>query len=409
MEYFNQSIDRILPSCFFCLKKKTKDVLLNKIKKSFFLNANCYYLPNYIHIVPLAEGVKKEFIDYIDRKYEYLLVDSLLKNIFCITADMKIYLSFFLDCRKKVDIISINTTAKYCDFFKNLVCYEFIKYNDGNFHKRKRVLEKEVLCKYGFSKVALISQNENCSSYVVCREDGKQMFLKRMRLNDTTHKNDFARLILTMKKLENIPYFLKLLDYNMESLYYVTEYVDSITLEDLLRKGITLPEKIIIIKKIISALSFMHSQNIIHGDLHLGQFLVSNDGKIKLIDYEMMTDISTPHNALYMGATFEYIEPESLCLDPFILICKEDINFKAEIYRIGVLIYSIIYEIPPFYELTWKQLCRSKLEDEISFSEKDNSDELISLSLIKVMKGCLSRNPDLRFSSAKKIKSILDF
>lgn len=407
MEYFNQSIDRILPSCFFCLEEKTKDLLFNKKELSLLRYLNCYYLPNNIHIVPLADGLKKDFFDYVDNKYKFLLVDSLRKNIFCITSDMKDYLNLFLDYRSKADVKALNRTEKYCDFFKNLIGVEFIKFNEGNF-TTKKISIREIPQKYGFSEADLISQNENCYSFVVCKEGSKQMFLKQMRINDAEYKVDFAHLIFTMKKLQNSPYFLKLLDYNIESLYYVTEYRNGVTLEELLKKGITLSEKINIIKKIVSALSFIHSRNIVHGDLHLGQFLVVNNSKLKLIDYEMMTDISTQHNTLYMGATFEYIEPESLCIDPFILICKGDMKLKAEIYRLGVLIYSILYEIPPFYELTWKQLYRSKLEDDITFAEKDKFDELIPLPLIEVMKVCLNRNPDLRFSSAKDIESILD-
>lgn len=104
-----------------------------------------------------------------------------------------------------------------------------------------------------------------------------------------------------------------------------------------------------------------------------------------------------------MGATFEYIEPESLSTNPFVLIQKEDINFKAEVYRLGVLIYTIIYETPPFYEITWKMLCEAILHENPTFVKTDNKGHRIPDWIIELIKKCLHKDPNQRYASVCEI------
>lgn len=108
-----------------------------------------------------------------------------------------------------------------------------------------------------------------------------------------------------------------------------------------------------------------------------------------------------------MAATFEYIEPESVRKNPFRFIEINEYSFRAEIYRLGVLIYMLIYEVLPFCEMTWKSLCNSILTEEVICCNKDKNGNIIPKKLLYIMRVCLNKNKDKRFSSACEILTIL--
>lgn len=333
---FYDSIDRMLPSCYFCLRQIGKDLL--KVEPLFaddLLADDCFYFPSHYAILSIKQAIIPIYQSCINSKYRFLLIDRNLKNIFFITKKLKDYLMLYRKPRDILDVIEINQDNCKMLFFQGLLVQGFLLRYGFSEAKHNPIdnLESQ------FKLVRLLANNNSNRSYLVQNKNGQILYLKQLLQMGTVYKAHFIKEISIIKKLQDCGYVLKLIDYDIESMYYVTEYVQGVNLEDFYL-GMQFEEKISLIKRIIEIMSILHSRNIVHGDIHLGQFILSDTDSLKLIDYETLGVVVEKQIFPYMGATFEYIEPESLSKDPFKLLQKEDMNFKAEIYRIGVLIYT---------------------------------------------------------------------
>ena len=74
----------------------------------------------------------------------------------------------------------------------------------------------------------------------------------------------------------------------------VTELVVGVTLTDLLMKSIPFPESIVafVAKKVLMALSFIHSQRRIHRDIKSDNILIGDDGTVKITDFGFATNLT---------------------------------------------------------------------------------------------------------------------
>lgn len=404
-QVFYHCIDRIMPRSYFCLDDSMW-VVLNEdyCPTDKNIKNHYYFFPDKYNIVPIKDAVKHIFLSCIDSKYKFIIIDRMSKYIYCITQDLSEYLFQYRQPRHVSEIASINHTGKYMFFFKELLILGFLQFSDSlskdkvyiDINAKISSLQKQ------FIEIMLLRQRGTNLCFIVKDILGQRMFLKIFLHSGIDEKSSFAKKMSIIEKLQDSDYFLKLLHYDIESMFYVIQYFEGKNLEEICFT-MSINTKIEIINQIVRSVAFLHSRNIVHGDLHLGQFLLSNDGKLKMIDYDMVADITDNNLFPYMGATCEYIEPESLSRNPFILLHKHDLNFKAEIYRLGVLIYTIVYGNPPFHELTWGMLYKSKLKREIRFETIDNNGNLIPSVLVSIMKRCLLKCPKKRFSSACEI------
>lgn len=408
---FYHSIDRILPRCFFCLENKTWEFLMREYHPNEQnTGKNSYYLPQKYVILPIKEAIKHIFLSCIAGKYKYLLIDTISKYVFCITSSLNEFLIKYYQPKHCSEIVSVNNTRKYQQWFKESIKLGFIQFSNSPFNN---ILEadfnaKTLFFRKQFAEVELLKHRGSSLCFSVKDTLGRKMFVKQLLNNGKNSKDCFAKKMLIIKKFHDFDCFTKLLYYNIDSMFYITQYVEGNNLEEVYLK-MPINTKIDIIFQIIKSVALLHSKNIVHGDLHLGQFLLLDNGNIKMIDYDMVADITDKdtHTTPYMGATCEYIEPESICRNPFIMLNKPDLNFKAEIYRLGVLIFTIIYGTPPFLELTWEMLYNAKKSNEIQFDSIDNNGNLIPNEIITIMNKCLFRSPEKRFSSACEIISYL--
>jgi len=73
---------------------------------------------------------------------------------------------------------------------------------------------------------------------------------------------------------------------------------------------------------------------------------------------------------------------------------------------LGVLIYYTFYNIPPYYEATWKDMYRAIQDAELELPEKDKYGNKIPVLIINILKKCLAKDPTQRFKSAVEIREM---
>lgn len=128
--------------------------------------------------------------------------------------------------------------------------------------------------------------------------------------------------------------------------YIVMEYVEGHTVKELLSDGTPVPidEAVEITSGVLSALENAHSAGLVHRDIKPGNVMLTNDGKVKVMDFGIARAMSdsqatmTQTNAVV--GTAQYLSPEQAR--------GEQVDSRSDIYSTGCLLFELLTGRPPF-------------------------------------------------------------
>lgn len=152
-----------------------------------------------------------------------------------------------------------------------------------------------------------------------------------------------------------------------------------------------------ILLQIIDGLETVHNQNLIHRDLKPANIFLTNDEVIKLLDFGLvkMLDYTTlttrPGQPI---GTPLYIAPE--------ILLAQVVDFRADFYSLGILIYHLITNEYPFYANTPFELYARVINEPPKPPTKYNSK--ISSDFENLVLKLLSKQPFERFNTHKELK-----
>lgn len=124
-------------------------------------------------------------------------------------------------------------------------------------------------------------------------------------------------------------------------LYIAMEFIQGISLRQYLQVNpLSLHRSLHIILEIAYAICHLHTHGIIHRDLKLENVLITDSGKIKLIDFGVACDLTTqssvrPQPIQHVIGTPIYMSPEQR-KDP------EMVSFPSDIYSLGIIAYELV-------------------------------------------------------------------
>lgn len=173
--------------------------------------------------------------------------------------------------------------------------------------------------------------------------------LKRLRPDvaafDPDQRERFRREAEALRKLSH-PGIVTLLDDRVEGdeHFLVLEYVPGGSLASLLRQEIQLPLPSVldIALPLADALASVHRLKIIHRDIKPSNVLVAEDGSPRLTDFGIarMDGRTRLTQAGAMIGTLAYLSPEG---------CNgEDLDYRADIWSFGVLLYQMLVGTTPW-------------------------------------------------------------
>ncbi|MFT4186422.1 MAG: protein kinase [Micrococcaceae bacterium] len=162
-------------------------------------------------------------------------------------------------------------------------------------------------------------------------------------LDDKKFVHRFIQEARNAAVLDN-PHVVKTLNQGRSGpfMYLTMEYLDGYTLRDILYQEdhFTPRQTLEALEPILSGVAAAHDEKIIHRDLKPENVLITEDGRIKLVDFGLarMMDNKTVTGSLL--GTVAYMAPE--------VINEGEANESSDVYSLGVMIYEMLTGVQPF-------------------------------------------------------------
>lgn len=249
------------------------------------------------------------------------------------------------------------------------------------------------------------------------------VIIKKLTIrNNPTVRERFKREAQILLDMQS-PYIVHLFDYFVEgqSHYIVEEFVDGLSLAQVLEKQVALVTELslLIFQDACLALKFAHARSIVHRDIKPGNILISRRAGVKLADFGIAssesgddlppekevlkekpsssTNSSLTKHGVTLG-TPAYMSPEQIT-------DSRNVDKRADIYSMGVMLYEMLTGTKPFpsnlSEQTLQKIKKGKYVDPRKI------DKSIPPEICKMIKKMLKANPDRRFQSIDAVIKIV--
>ncbi len=189
-------------------------------------------------------------------------------------------------------------------------------------------------------------------------------------------------------------------------LYYVMPYVDGESLRQRLAREKQPPvaDATRILKEVVDALAYAHAQGVVHRDIKPDNVMLS--GRHALVaDFgiaKALSEVNAPQQLTSFGVaigTPQYMAPEQAAGDA-------DIDFRADIYSVGVVAYEMLAGRPPFTGTNLQQLLRAQIEEIPQALGEIRSD--LTPGLSNAVMRCLAKSREDRWQSATELLGELE-
>ena len=241
------------------------------------------------------------------------------------------------------------------------------------------------------------------------QKTGKRVAIKFYSQRSSVDVQQLADEVKKLVVLSADRYVVQLLDvgWNATPPYYVMDYIEHGSIEDLIKKHGALPveEAVELFEEIAVGLMHLHNKGILHCDLKPGNVLLDQDGKPRVADFgqsRLATDATSALGTLY------YMAPEQADLDAVP-------DARWDVYGLGALLYSMLTGRPPY----WSKTLTEKIEQEgelrnrlklyrrsMYASPKPNTHKTIpgvDRSLGELIDRCIAAKPKNRFASVESV------
>jgi len=199
----------------------------------------------------------------------------------------------------------------------------------------------------------------------------------------------------------NHPNIVTIFSFNKIDDQYIIamEYVDGKSLKELLqaKKRLAPAEAIDIITQVAEGLSYAHGHNVIHRDIKPANILLAKDNKVKISDFGIAKVFGAQgltKTGMMMGTPW-YTPPEQ--------IMGKNIDFRADLYSLGVTFYELLTSRVPFDSETNSEFQIQKAHLETPPPRPSIFNPQIGVKLEKIILQALQKKVEKRFQSAREM------
>lgn len=165
----------------------------------------------------------------------------------------------------------------------------------------------------------------------------------------------------------------------------------------ILNQNVSIKEVIDIIEQIASALDVLHENGLIHRDVKPANIMVDNKGHATLLDFGIVRAVEGTRltTTLAILGTPEYMAPEQAEL-----IEGVDLDWRVDIYALGIVAYQMLTGRPPFIGQSPTAILYKHIHEAPPSPRSFNPD--IPLELETVLFKALAKNREERYQQASE-------
>ena len=216
--------------------------------------------------------------------------------------------------------------------------------------------------------------------------------------NDEKFVRRFQREALSASSLAH-PNIVEMYDVGEDDgLYYIVmEFIDGVTLKQLLKKRgtLTLSETIDIMLQLTDGMAHAHDSYIIHRDLKPQNIMIKDDGQIKITDFGIAMALNstqlTQTNSV-MGSV-HYLPPEQAS--------GKGATVKSDIYSMGIIFYELLTGKLPFKGENAVEIALKQMRD--PFPSIREEDDEIPQSIENIILKATAKNPKNRYEDSRSM------
>jgi len=196
------------------------------------------------------------------------------------------------------------------------------------------------------------------------------------------------------------PQVCRIHEYGIDGdLHYISmEYVDGVTLKDLLRESGGLPADVAldIAEQIVAGLGAIHDAGIMHRDVKPANLMRTRSGLIKLMDFGIAKQVGgvTLTAAGQAVGTPEYMSPEQET--------GQKLDLRTDLYTTGIVVFELLTGVSPFRAETPLEAAHKQVTE-----VPDLQTPGIPAALAPILSRALAKDREARFRSARELGEAL--
>ena len=185
---------------------------------------------------------------------------------------------------------------------------------------------------------------------VKCNLNNKVYAMKKLPLNSRESKEELIKNLQKSKHPNIVKYYTTLEEDNC--VYIILEYVANGDLSDFIKVYKMNNERIKkndlwhIFYQCMEGLSFLHKNNIVHGDIKPNNIFIDNHLTVKLGDFGSAHTANSIKHGEPFGRTLIYAAPEKIERNNNLSRINIEDEFKSDIYSMGATFFELLYLHP---------------------------------------------------------------
>jgi len=186
-----------------------------------------------------------------------------------------------------------------------------------------------------------------------------------------------------------------------DHLFMVMEYVEGLTFEQMIKQRGPLPfqEIVPLFQQALFGLSRAHRMGIIHRDLKPANIIVNREGVVKVMDFgiaRVVGDSRLTKTGLAVGTLF-YMPPEQ--------IQGKDVDYRADIYALGLTLYELLTGTLPFKANTEFEIMQAHVKETPQPPSK--AYPYLPKVFDKALLKALAKDPEKRYQTVEEFSQAL--
>ncbi|XP_069977050.1 serine/threonine-protein kinase PLK4 [Penaeus vannamei] len=181
-----------------------------------------------------------------------------------------------------------------------------------------------------------------------CRNTGRDVAIKKINKSEIAAGGliNRVRQEVTIHSKLNHPAILKLYAFfeDQSFVYLVLELCSRGELQKhikSLRRVLNEDEAREYLSQVVAGMLYLHSQSIMHRDLTLSNLLLDNNGRVKIADFGLATQLRRPDDRhMTMCGTPNYISPE--------VATRSSHGLESDVWSLGCMLFIMLVGHPPF-------------------------------------------------------------